>query len=271
MYFDEPRREVDILRGAFNCTTFTPKGLGAVGWKKMGKREQAFGFLSGWGLEWFESSRLRGRPLTTFPAGEGNEAYLKEFVAKIHNGTHSCKDLSPCEEIDEEYRTTFLKSPDLGTAPVDACAEWVKEYTTTPVNLYGTFHFSVRDPGMRDWRTAFEMLYDYPPDIEFLPVAFPFISLSATTFSDESEGTYVHLLSASFAWLRDGNALGGHVGPNEADENLRRLADLAASLVNNGNVGVRRATLNVDGALFYAEAIRIRKALSEATNFDIER
>jgi len=106
------------------------------------------------------------------------------------------------------------------------------------------------------------MLYDYPQDIKFLPVAFPFIDLHAATTCDEPDITYLMLYSASFAWLRNANGLGGHVGPNDADENLLRFADLAGCLVNNGTVRVRNADLSLHGSLFRAEQERIMDVLS---------
>jgi hypothetical protein len=83
------------------------------------------GFISGWALECFGGNRLERCPLTTFPATEGNERYLATMAGKIRDGTRSPKDLSPFEEKDDEYRATFLNSPDLGMAPIDACDQWI--------------------------------------------------------------------------------------------------------------------------------------------------
>ncbi|MBN1908472.1 MAG: hypothetical protein JW818_01920 [Pirellulales bacterium] len=265
LYFDQPRREIDILRAAFECNAFTPKTIGAVGFKG----NLTAGFLSGWALESVCGNRIHGCPLTTVVAGEGNEDYLARMSEKIQNGTRSFRDLSPFEKIDDEFRATFLDSPNLGMASLDACAEWLKQYDGA-VSLYGTFHLSARDSATRNMRNAFKFLLDYPPDDEYFPLVFPFIILKASSPPIEPDRTHIMLYSGAFELLHEGNGFGGHVGPEEADENLLRFADLTECLINNGSVGISNASISLSGSLFKNERDRIMAAFSPITEFELD-
>lgn len=261
--FDAPHREIDVLRGAFRARAFAAKAIGALGRIKASKENVFDGFMSGWGLEVFGSSKqsaLKGRSITTVAVDPQNEAYLADVVAKVHRATLLRREFPPFETRDEQYGVTFLNTPDLGLAPVEVCGLWGKEFDPFPVHLYGTFHLAVNDPGPHDWRNAYESLYDYPPEITSIALASPYILLSAVTSPEEPNVTSVMLMASSLVWLHNGNALNGHVGSEEADENLLRLADLVECLVNHGNTQLRHASLSVDGNLFLNELDRIKEA-----------
>jgi len=255
---------MDLLRAAANSGVFRPKGLAACD-NPRGYTGIRDWFLAGWGVEGFLSrygEQMRGRPISAAADSPENSEYLERQIQMVRDGSEPRYWLSPLEARDDEYEATFLNAPDVGERAMAECAGWIAKRGFADLQVYGTIQLSVRDPGPWNWDNAFQMLYDYGVYDLGEPTSFPFVDLTAGSAPYEPDVTVVRIFSGSLVWMREWGALRGHVGPEDADQNLATFARLVDALVNNGHVGVRSAEMRFASTTFSRESDRILEAIS---------
>jgi hypothetical protein len=258
-----------VLEAAFGHPFVTPAAVGGVA-------DGGDYFLAGWALEDFlpRFQERTGRPPRSIEvAAEGPGAerdYLERLAAAMRRLESTGHAFAPHETVDAETGVTYLSSPPLARAALDRAADWSSHVSHPLFYGYVAVALSVRQPVSRPWREAFRGLFDFPPHLKAAPVAYPLLLVSAETPARSPDVTEVRLFSEAHVWLRDGGSLSGQVGPDEADQNLAALADLAGMLCTAAGAPLREPMLRVDGRAFLGEAQRLREAFADIAGLDRE-
>jgi len=252
-------RSSDALAGLaplFAADTFTAVAAGGIAPTPNGRRW----FLAGVGLEDFvgrfleRSAEAPADVRLRAAAGDEERGYLESIRDRLARSDSPIAELSPFEQVDERLRATVIDGA-LDASVLDEIEAWHQDAAGAVVYVYGSIALATADGGGP--RPLFRYLF--PPGTAQRSIGAPFLLVRAEGGASGSAAV-IDAYSSATVWLRDGGALNGLVGDDEADRNLETLAGLAESLA--GHPDTQSAQARVDGTIFVGERERLEQRLA---------
>jgi hypothetical protein len=223
------------------------------------------------GDHWFLAGRALEHPVGLFlargapPAASVTVAasedpptagYLEMIAGLLARGETRPPPRSPFETVDRRLGITRLDHARLPAASLGELGRWQARFPNAVCYCYGSVALRCHGdpvPG------AFRFLTPAAGGAE--ASIMPFLMLRLAPAAGAPEESDLAVTARSSVWLREGGALGGCVGPDEADHHLAGLAALAETLARAAPPG-RTAELHLEGGGFQREADRLRAALA---------
>lgn len=255
-----------VLEPVFASSFFKPVTLGGI----CGLRDGEHWFLGGYALEdYIELFTRPGskRKVTSIELAANLEdpeyPYLLNRAEDISKLRCPKLEQSPFETIDFSAGVSFLKQVRLNKVVLEKCHQWLQQFPSQELKLYGTVNVAVREPDNSPWHEAYRILYpeEYRQESGWLGIPFLFIHASTTPISPNE--TEVMLYGCSEIWLRDSQELNGRVGPQEADENLANLVALTELIAHSQTARLLSVELHTEGKTFYHESERLKSAFAD--------
>jgi hypothetical protein len=254
---------VDVLAPAFGGSFFQPVALGAI------EGHSASGdhwFLAGYALEDFLSLfARRGTPppasvaLFTTHDGELN-GYQQQCADAVWRSSPRDQRFSPFERVDEQLGVTVLEPKHLSDESLVALTGWTDRFRQATLCAYGSVALSLQKPEESTWTRAFQEVS--PAEESQFPWQVPFLTLKLYA-ADPFVGRRLVIRTQAHVWLRQAQALGGRVTPEDADANLQALVAFACLLAHGRRSKHRAAELSLDGRFYTREESRLRAAFRE--------
>jgi hypothetical protein len=242
------------LAQLFDAEAFSPAAVGGLAPGQAGHRW----FLAGLGLEDFVGRLLERRPRVPADvrlregAGKREREYLEALRDRLDRLDSPISELSPFERADDRLRATALHGGSLDASVLDEADVWREGSAGAVVYLYGSVALAAR--GLERQPPLFRYLF--PADEPQRSIGAPFLFMRAEG-SVSGSPAVIDVYTSATVWLREGGGLNGHVGPEEADQNLDTLVGLARCLAAADDT--ESAHLRVEGAAFARERPRLEE------------
>jgi hypothetical protein len=260
--FEGAGNAVDLLSPTLSSSFFKPVSLGGL----QSLKGKDYWFLSGYALENFLSFFLDkepNEPVSIELAVENDSEecqYINFLKEQICKQIPPFERLSPFEKKDPIAKVTFLDQIALDISTLKQCQQWYRRYPKGVLYLYGTINLAVKSTNEFTWKKSFRYLH--LPSAGNKSIGTPFLYIRAATDSISPVSTHIMVHSNSHIWLKEGRALGGRVGQQEADENLAGLVSLVKLMIDSDIAQLQYADLGLEGSIFEHERDRISSAFS---------
>lgn len=252
----------EVLAPAFGSGFFQPVAVGATEWHSAGDHW----FLAGYALEHFLALTLARRipnpaSISRFITQDAElNAYQQRCANAVMGISPWDRPLSPFEQVDERLRVTVLEPKRLTEEALVALTRWTDRYPAATIRVYGAIPLALQKPAESTWTRAFKAVSS-AEEGEYVPLA-PFLMLHLYT-ADPFVGRRLVIRTQSHVWLRQAQALGGRVTPEDADTNLQELASFARMLAHGNRSQHRAPELSFDGRFYTREEARLRAAFQD--------
>jgi len=245
----QPNLDLAALGPLFRTELFRPVGIaGAFGQASI---------VEGYGLEpYVDDRRTRSRlsPLQSLRPEDGrHRAYLR-FLEE--GGTTTFR-LDMFETAHMDYPLTVLDAPTLSEDVLTSLSNELRGPGSV-VRLYGTFALCVSGVEAPDTLNAFRAgVTSHQPQDKAITFRL-ILSISIGQRANGGKDVYLSVFSESDVWLGCAQALGGRIGPMEAEANLARFALLTR--LSCSGADIVSTHLACPSPLFLRERERIENA-----------
>lgn len=250
----------EVLAPAFGGGFFQPVAVGAIEGHSVGGDHW---FLAGYALEDFLALYLtRGvqppASISLFTTQDAELiAYQQQCADAVRESRPWERPFSPFERVDEWLGVTVLEPKHLTEDVLVALTRWADRFRQATICVYGAIALSLQEPAESRWSRAFQEVGSAGEGQ--LSWQVPFLTLKLYS-ADPFMGRRLVIRTQSYVWLRQAQALGGRVTPEDADANLHELACFASTLAHGKRSQHRAAELSVDGRFYTREEARLRAA-----------
>jgi hypothetical protein len=251
----------DALAPAFGGSFFQPVAMGAIERNTPGNDW----FLAGYALEHFLGVVLavKIRPPASISLFSSLDAELNTYQQQCADAVKGAalwnRPRSPFERVDAQVGVTVLEPKHLPDDALIALTRWTDRFRRASISVYGSIPLALQRPAESTWSRAFSEAGP-TEDSQSTSLA-PFLNLNS--YATPSVGRLLIIRTQDLVWLREAQALGGRVTPEDADKNLQELASFARTLAQGKRSKTRAIELSMDGRFYTREEARIRAAFRD--------
>jgi hypothetical protein len=252
----------EALVPVFGGSFFQPVAVGGIEGHSSGDHW----FLAGYALEEFLEYWLTGGipPPASIALSTSQDAELNVYQQQCADALKRTVPLgrlrSPFEQVDPRTGVTVLEPKHLSEEVLVPLTRWTARFHQAAVYVYGAIALAIQKPVESTWARAFQEVISAEEGEQPWPLPFLILQFHA---ADPFIGRRLVIRTQAHVWLRQAQALGGRVTPEDADANLCALASFARLLAHGRRSEHRAAELSLDGRFYTREESRIRAAFRE--------